>query len=957
MPVNVVQEVLNPQRIAKTPKAPPDIAGLLNLRGQIVTAVDLRTYFDLPPLDGEKEPMNVVVRYRDEWVQPVGRRSRRSRRCRQDPYGPGSTLPRGYPTRGAARRVTTRRRAVGCAGSFRHSRSTKGLEVMSLAVGQLRESFALLRGQLDHLTKLFYDRLFERHPLMVPLFSGIDLIEQRQKLAQALVLTVRWLDQPAALERYLSELGVRHLRWGVSEEDYAAVGEVLLEVLADVAGDHWNTELHTAWSDAYAAIADTMIAGARSQIEATANANKSNQKPSGHELNPTIEISPPSLDWTAEPMTNSQISASTNEVIGASAQSTQSNLLTAALEQSPTATIVFDAEDNVQSFNKASEQLFQSLTADLDVRPDTLRHGSWSLFRETIPAMRDRSNHADTQTVSTVIGTRHFDVTLTNLHSQNGQHSGRMITLVEVTKQIESKERAADLASQIEAIGRTQAVIQFDLTGNILTANDNFLSALGYRLDEIQGQHHGIFVEDSYRTSVEYRQFWERLRSGEAFAGEFKRITKMGQTIWISASYNPIHDASGKLCKVVKFATDVTDLVESRREASRIKSAVEQMPINVMIAGRDLKLNYINAATKNKLRELQHLLPKPVDELVGNSIDIFHKQPEMQRRLLADPSNLPHRAKVKLGPETLDLLVSPVFDEDGEFVGPMVTWSVLTQQVQLADDFERDVKGVANSISDASNSLHTNFQSMAETSEETSRKAEVAAAAGEQATKNVETVAAAAEELSQSIDEIARHVQEASRMTEQAVSESNRTNASINELEGASKQIGEVIKVITSIAQQTNLLALNATIEAARAGEAGKGFAVVANEVKELARQTAKATEEISHKIAAIQTSSGEAIGAITSIGESIRRINEISTTIAGAVEEQTAATSEISRNVAEAARGTAEVSSSISVVASAAEESGRRVSEMQQVAQQVNNQSKTLNNVADEFLTKLRID
>lgn len=828
---------------------------------------------------------------------------------------------------------------------------------MSLAVGQLRESFALLRGQLDHLTKLFYDRLFERHPLMVPLFSGIDLIEQRQKLAQALVLTVRWLDQPAALERYLSELGVRHLRWGVSEEDYAAVGEVLLEVLADVAGDHWNTELHTAWSDAYAAIADTMIAGARSQIEATANANKSNQKPSGHELNPTIEISPPSLDWTAEPMTNSQISASTNEVIGASAQSTQSNLLTAALEQSPTATIVFDAEDNVQSFNKASEQLFQSLTADLDVRPDTLRHGSWSLFRETIPAMRDRSNHADTQTVSTVIGTRHFDVTLTNLHSQNGQHSGRMITLVEVTKQIESKERAADLASQIEAIGRTQAVIQFDLTGNILTANDNFLSALGYRLDEIQGQHHGIFVEDSYRTSVEYRQFWERLRSGEAFAGEFKRITKMGQTIWISASYNPIHDASGKLCKVVKFATDVTDLVESRREASRIKSAVEQMPINVMIAGRDLKLNYINAATKNKLRELQHLLPKPVDELVGNSIDIFHKQPEMQRRLLADPSNLPHRAKVKLGPETLDLLVSPVFDEDGEFVGPMVTWSVLTQQVQLADDFERDVKGVANSISDASNSLHTNFQSMAETSEETSRKAEVAAAAGEQATKNVETVAAAAEELSQSIDEIARHVQEASRMTEQAVSESNRTNASINELEGASKQIGEVIKVITSIAQQTNLLALNATIEAARAGEAGKGFAVVANEVKELARQTAKATEEISHKIAAIQTSSGEAIGAITSIGESIRRINEISTTIAGAVEEQTAATSEISRNVAEAARGTAEVSSSISVVASAAEESGRRVSEMQQVAQQVNNQSKTLNNVADEFLTKLRID
>ncbi|WP_166820383.1 methyl-accepting chemotaxis protein [Thalassoroseus pseudoceratinae] len=828
---------------------------------------------------------------------------------------------------------------------------------MGLAVGLLRDSFALLRGQLDHITKLFYERLFEQQPTLMPLFAGADLIDQRQKLGQALVLIVRWLDQPEALERYLGDLGVRHMQWGVSDDDYADVGSVLLEVLADVAGDHWNAELQNAWSEAYTAVADTMIAAAHSQLTAAKTVPETVHNSSGHESHPTSEIAPPSLDWTSESMTPSQIDSAMNAAAGSSTQQTNTSLMALALEQSTTPTIIFDADGAVLCFNTASEKLFQSLSAELDVRTETLRHGSWSLIRETMPGLREHVNSDRSSTVHSQIGQRHFDVSVVNLHDSNGRPTGRMLTLQETTQQVELSEKTVDLEGQIEAVSRTQAVIQFDLDGTILTANDNFLSVLGYRLNEIQGQHHEMFVDQAYRVSAEYRQFWERLRNGESFAGEFKRITKAGEVIWISASYNPIHDATGKLCKVVKFATDVTALVESRKEASRIKSAIEQMPINVMLAGKDLQLNYINTATRKKLQELQHLLPKPVDELVGNSIDIFHKQPEMQRRLLADPSNLPHRAKVKLGPETLDLLVSAVYDEDGEYVGPMVTWSVLTQQVQLADDFERDVKGVASSITEASNALHTNFQSMAETSEETSQKAEVAAAAGEQASKNVETVAAAAEELSQSIDEIARHVQEASRMTEQAVSESNRTNASINELEGASKQIGEVIKVITSIAQQTNLLALNATIEAARAGEAGKGFAVVANEVKELARQTAKATEEISHKIAAIQTSSGEAIGAITSIGESIRRINEISTTIAGAVEEQTAATSEISRNVAEAARGTAEVSSSITVVASAAEESGRRVSEMQKVAQQVNDQSGTLNNVADEFLAKLRIN
>uniref|UniRef100_UPI0033414BFC methyl-accepting chemotaxis protein n=1 Tax=Gemmatimonas sp. TaxID=1962908 RepID=UPI0033414BFC len=181
------------------------------------------------------------------------------------------------------------------------------------------------------------------------------------------------------------------------------------------------------------------------------------------------------------------------------------------------------------------------------------------------------------------------------------------------------------------------------------------------------------------------------------------------------------------------------------------------------------------------------------------------------------------------------------------------------------------------------------------------------------------------------------------------------TTDTMARLGNSSQEIGQVVKVITSIAQQTNLLALNATIEAARAGEAGKGFAVVANEVKELARQTAKATEEIGSKIAGVQSETNSAIGAIREITEVISKINEISTTIAGAVEEQNAATSEISRNVGEAARGTAEVSSSISMVTQVAAEGGRTAESIKGAASQLSHESERLNAAVNEFLTKMR--
>ncbi len=234
---------------------------------------------------------------------------------------------------------------------------------------------------------------------------------------------------------------------------------------------------------------------------------------------------------------------------------------------------------------------------------------------------------------------------------------------------------------EVDAIRRSQAVIEFNLDGTIIDANDNFLGAIGYTLAEIRGQHHRLFVTPAEQTSSAYRAFWEKLGRGEFDAGQYKRVGKGGREIWIEASYNPVFDAAGKPVKVVKFATDITE-----QKAGVIRAqAMENLFASVMMVDRDLNITYVNSGTKALLAKhaaaFRTVWPSfDPNKIIGLCIDQFHKDPSHQRRLLADPSNLPHTAEIAIGPLKVSLSVTAIFDPEGAYVGNCLEWEDVTER-------------------------------------------------------------------------------------------------------------------------------------------------------------------------------------------------------------------------------------------------------------------------------------
>jgi len=570
--------------------------------------------------------------------------------------------------------------------------------------------------------------------------------------------------------------------------------------------------------------------------------------------------------------------------------------------------------------------------------------------------------------------------------------SGNVVKVIKIAQDTtEQKLQSIDHAGQVNAISKSQAVIEFNMDGIIITANDNFLNTLGYSLDEIKGQHHRMFCENS--SSSEYKAFWEKLNRGEFDAGEYKRLGKNGREVWIRASYNPIMDLNGKPFKVVKFASDVT---EQKLRNAEYKGKLEAIGKSQGII--EFKMDgTIITANENFLNVVGY----PLAEIEGQHHRMFCETSyansaeykafwEKLNRGEFDAGE--YKRLGKGGREAwIQATYNPIVDLNGKPFKVVKFATEITDKVNKVahilevvnaaseGDLTRELKvtgtddagQIAEGLSKFISKLRTNIQAigqnsetlasaseeltavsqqMAGNAEETSAQSGVVSAASEQVSKNVATVATGAEEMSASITEIAQNATEASRVASEAVKVAETTNTTISKLGESSAEIGQVIKVITSIAEQTNLLALNATIEAARAGEAGKGFAVVANEVKDLANQTAKATEEISGKIGAIQSDTKSSVSAIAEISEVINKINDISNTIASAVEEQTATTAEIGRNVGEAARGTAEIAQNITGVAQAAESTTQGATDTQGASSELAKMATELQNLVSQF-------
>lgn len=462
-----------------------------------------------------------------------------------------------------------------------------------------------------------------------------------------------------------------------------------------------------------------------------------------------------------------------------------------------------------------------------------------------------------------------------------------------------SNKDVVELEQKFSALDKSQAIIEFNLDGIILMANPNFLGAMGYSLEEVQGKHHSMFVVPEYKDSIEYKHFWEDLRSGKFQAAQYKRIGKGGKEVWIEATYNPILDDAGQAYKVVKFATDITGAklknaeFEGKLEAlSKSQAIIEFNLDGTIITANE---NFLGALGYDlgEVRGRHHSMF--VAPTYRNS-DEYKTFWETLRHGIFQAAQ--YKRIGKGGKEVwIEASYNPIFDMNGKPFKVVKFATNITNTVDKITSIKLDM----TSIEDAIKVLKEQTTSAAGGANETSI--------------NVQTVASGAEELDASVVEISQSMSRSTGAATDAYDRIVKTGEETKKLLMAAQAMNGIVILIQKIAEQVNLLSLNATIEAARAGEAGKGFAVVASEVKNLATQVAEATHKIGSEINNIQEVVSSVAGSLQEITKSIDNARSYVGGAAGAIEEQSAVARDMSSNMQSAAQAVNDISHNLTTI------------------------------------------
>jgi len=446
--------------------------------------------------------------------------------------------------------------------------------------------------------------------------------------------------------------------------------------------------------------------------------------------------------------------------------------------------------------------------------------------------------------------------------------SGKAVKIIKFASNITAQKiRSMEDAGKIAAIGRVQAVIEFNLDGTIVIANDHFLSAMGYSLAEIQGKHHGMFVTPSERDSAAYREFWASLNRGEFRSGEFKRVGKAGKEVWILASYNPILDDTGKPFKVVKYASDVT---QDKLKAANFSGQIEA------------------------IGKSQAVIEFGMDGIILNANDNFLKTLGYS---LAEIKGKQH-----------SMFVPPQARDSAEY---REFWAALKRGEFQSGEFERLGKGGRqvwiqasyNPIRDLNGKPYKIVKFASDTTLQV-----VTRMKSEKVRGMMEHVAAGAEQLNASVHQIADAMAKSKDTASTAVERVEAADQQTQRLSSAAGSMSSIVELIADITGQINLLALNATIESARAGEAGRGFAVVAAEVKNLANQAQQATDRIGSEIGNLNGIASDVIGALNAIKNAIQGVSEYVSSTATAVGEQSTVANDMSSSMRQAAAEAASI-------------------------------------------------